>query len=75
MVPPDDNMDMSQVDILTTKLVMDWRKRDGSWMRRARLVARDFVWLDPGRTDVLAPAGGQSLLGIVPRIFQPLDGD
>eukprot|EP00435_Cladocopium_sp_Y103_P046766 s1727_g13.t1 len=39
-------------------------------MRRARLVARDFLWLDPGRTDVFALAGGQSLLRLVPAIGQ-----
>eukprot|EP00435_Cladocopium_sp_Y103_P055796 s2101_g18.t1 len=35
-----------------------------------RVVVRDLVWVDPGRTDVFAPAGGQSLLRIVPAIGQ-----
>ena len=43
---------------LTTRHVFDWRKRKqddpnpGSWYRRARLVSREYKFLDPGRCDV-----------------------
>ena len=30
---------------LSTKIVYDWRHRDGQWKRRGRLVAREFRWL------------------------------
>ena len=55
---------------LTTKMVLDWRKREGEWTRRARLVARDYAWIDPNRADVFAPAGGQSLIRIIPALAQ-----
>ena len=32
---------------LSTKFVCFWRQKQGSWIRRARLVARDFAFLDP----------------------------
>ena len=38
---PKKGEDLSEHALLTTKLVRDWRKRPG-WMRRARLVAREF---------------------------------
>ena len=62
--------DLSQVEKLSTRFVMDWRWRDGEWKRRARLVARDYAWINPNRTDTFAPAGGQSLLRLVPCIAQ-----
>ena len=46
---------------LTTRHVFDWRKRKqddpnpGSWYRRARLVSREYKFLDPGRCDFLRP--------------------
>ena len=67
---PEEGENMEEAPLLTTKLVMDWRRREQRWKRRARLVARDFAWCDPNRTDVLAPAGGHSLLRLAPAICQ-----
>ena len=64
------DQDLSGVETLSTKFVLDWRWREEKWNRRARLAARDFAWLDPNRTDTFAPAGGQSLLRIIPALAQ-----
>ena len=64
----DENLE--EFAVLQTRLVYDWRFRDGKWIRRARLVAKDFNWMDPNRTDVFAPAGGQSLLRVIPAVAQ-----
>eukprot|EP00435_Cladocopium_sp_Y103_P043647 s2238_g12.t1 len=37
-----DGIDVSQALHLDTKLVRDWRFRNGCWTRRARMVAREF---------------------------------
>ena len=70
LLPPAKHDDLEDIPLLTTKLVMGWRWRENKWKRRARLVARDFAWCDPNRTDVFAPAGGHSLLRLVPAICQ-----
>ena len=49
------DQDLSGVETLSTKFVLDWRWREEKWHRRARLVARDFAWLDPNH-DTFAPA-------------------
>ena len=33
-------------------------------------MARDYAWINPNRTDAFAPAGGQSLLRLIPCITQ-----
>ena len=65
-----DGVDLTDVEKLSTRFVMDWRWREDQWQRRARLVARDYAWINPNRTDTFAPAGGQSLLRVVPAIAQ-----
>lgn len=65
--------DLPSTPTLTTRLVCDWRIRDGAWQRRARLVARDFNWLDPNRSDTFAPfapTGTQSTMRLVPALSQ-----
>lgn len=64
------DQDLSGVETLSTKFVLDSRWREEKWNRRARLAARDFAWLDPNRTDTFAPASGQSLLRIIPALAQ-----
>ena len=59
---------LEKIPLLTTKMVKDWRFREMVWQRRARLVARDYAWQDPNRTDVYAPAGGMSLLRLIPAV-------
>ena len=70
LVKPREGQILEDIDTLTTKMVLNWRKREGEWTRRARLVARDYAWIDPNRTDVFAPAGGQSLIRIIPALAQ-----
>ena len=54
---------------LTTKFVFDWRWREVSgtkqWVRRARLVAREYRATD-GRTDGFSPATSSSILKLLP---------
>ena len=54
---------------LTTKFVSDWRWHEVSgikqWVRRARLVAREYRTTD-GRTDCFSPATSSSILKILP---------
>ena len=70
LVKSREGQSLENVNTLTTKMVLDWRKREGEWTRRARLVARDYAWIDPNRADVFAPAGGQSLIRIIPALAQ-----
>ena len=65
-----DGEDLASTPTLTTRLVCDWRFRDGAWQRRARLVARDFNWLDPNRSDTFAPTGTQSTMRLIPLLCQ-----
>ena len=62
--------DINQIPTLTTRLVCDWRFRQNAWVRRARLVARDFNWLDPNRSDTFAPTGTQSAMRLIPALSQ-----
>ena len=64
------DVNLEDYTVLQTKLVYDWRWRNDQWTRRARLVAKDFNWMDPNRSDCFAPAGGQSLLRLIPAIAQ-----
>ena len=41
---------------LTTKQVKDWRFREGQWLRRSRLVARDYRFLSPELEGLFSPA-------------------
>ena len=41
--------------LLDTRLVFDWRYREGEWKRRARLVAREFKGNSAGSSDTFAP--------------------
>ena len=50
---------------LTTKFVFDWRFRERKWIRRARLVAREFKSQEH-RTDTFSPAASASLVRLIP---------
>ena len=45
---------------LSTTSVQDWRHRNGSWLRRSRLVAREYKWEDPTRQDLFSAATSSS---------------
>ena len=62
--------DINQIPTLTTRLVCDWRFRQNAWVRRARLVARDFNWLELNRSDTFAPTGTQSTMRLIPALSQ-----
>ena len=50
---------------LTTKMVFDWRFRQGKWTRRSRLVAREFKQASQ-TNDVFSPATNTSLVRGLP---------
>jgi hypothetical protein len=66
-----------ELELLTTRMVYDWRIKDwkdpktGSirrrWMRRARLVAREYA--NHRRDDVHSPASGSQVLRLLPAIY------
>ena len=59
---------------LSTKVVYDWRHRDGQWKRRGRLVAREFRWLtDYGLAALVAPAGVVSTVKLLSALFVSTD--
>ena len=51
----DARADVSDKVCLQSKYVMDWRYRSG-WKRRARLVAKEFRFLEPTLQDLYSPA-------------------
>ncbi|CAE7395555.1 unnamed protein product [Symbiodinium microadriaticum] len=55
---------------LSTKFVVTWRQKVISgrecWLRRARLVAREFAFLDPHREGLFSPASSAIALKIIP---------
>ena len=61
---------------LSTKFVTSWRAKvrtvDGvkqhCWMRRARLVAREFAWLDTQRDALFSPATSAATTRIIPAV-------
>ena len=66
----------ADLDVLTTRFACDWRiknyvEKEGAkrerWLRRARLVARDYA-LDK-RDDVYSPGSGQHALRLLPVLF------
>ena len=66
----------ADLDALTTRFVYDWRiktyvEKSGTqrkrWLRRARLVARDYA--HDKRDDVYSPASGQYALRLLPVLF------
>ena len=58
---PGEQEDVSGYQVLTTKVVRDWRKRPG-WLRRSRLVGREFRTMSAYTQELFAPA---SSLGAV----------
>ena len=58
---------------LSTKFVVTWRQKVVSgrecWLRRARLVAREFAFLDPHREGLFSPASSAIALKIIPSLY------
>ena len=59
---------------LSTKIVYDWRHRDGQWKRRGRLVAREFRWLtDYDLAALFSPTGVASTVKLLSALFVSTD--
>ena len=58
---------------LSTRFVTTWRPKmlHGSmcWLRRARLVAREFAFLDPHRENLYSPASNALQSRVIPSVF------
>ncbi|CAE7327609.1 unnamed protein product [Symbiodinium sp. CCMP2592] len=52
---PKPGEDLSAHSLLTTKVVRDWRKRPG-WIRKSRLVGREYRTLSAWTEDLFAPS-------------------
>eukprot|EP00435_Cladocopium_sp_Y103_P041704 s881_g11.t1 len=68
---------LGQKEQLTTKFVYDWRQKehvDGlgvtskKWLRRSRLVAREFSFWEK-RSDTYSPASSTHILNLLPMMF------
>ena len=71
------DMQLGATNTLTTKFVYDWRLKDrvqpdGStvkaWLRRSRLVAREFAFWEK-RSDTYAPATSTHILNVLPMLY------
>ena len=59
---------------LSTKIVYDWRHRDGQWKRRGRLVTREFRWLtDYDLAALFSPTGVASTVKLLSALFVSTD--
>ena len=59
---------------LSTRFVRTWREKhdkDGKpiWLRRSRLVAREFAWLQPDRDALFSPASSSIVSRLLPTMF------
>ena len=52
------DVELEQGNVLTTKMIYDWRVREKNWRRRARYVAMEFRGNDKGTTATFAPTSG-----------------
>ena len=52
------DVELEQGNVLTTKMIYDWRVREQNWRRRARYVAMEFRGNDKGTTATFAPTSG-----------------
>ena len=60
---------------LTTKHVKDWRFRDGRWLRRSRLVARDYKFLEPELEGLFSPASNALSTKLWAAVVQSAGGE
>ena len=58
---------------LSTKYVFTWRPKimnsQRIWLRRARLVAREFAHLDPHRSGLFSPATSSVMVRVIPALY------
>ena len=57
LIPVEDEEKLDEeYRLMTSRNVYDWRFRDGHWVRRSRLVARDYKFLQPELEGLFSPA-------------------
>ena len=61
MRPPRAGEDLDGYGFLTTKVVRDWRRRP-HWLRRSRLVAREFRTWEPWQAELFAPSSNTAVI-------------
>ena len=74
---PDGEIHEEGCRFLSTKFVTSRRAKVGTvdgvkqhcWMRRARLVAREFAWLDTQRDALFSPATSTATTRIIPAVY------
>ena len=59
---------------LSTRFVRTWREKldkEGQpiWLRRSRLEAREFQWMDSERNDLFSPASSSSVARLLPVMY------
>ena len=65
----------SNSKVLSTRFVRSWREKHDDkgnpiWLRRSRVVAREFAWLEPERESLFSPASGSIISRILPTIWK-----
>ena len=63
----------SDSKILSTRFVRTWREKLDSagqpfWLRRSRLVAREFAWMDAERESLFSPASNAIVSRLLPEV-------
>ena len=65
--------DLSSMKTLSTKMVRTWRakKKSGQpmYLRRSRLCAREFRWLDASKEGLFSPATSSDIVRLTPALF------
>ena len=67
--------DKAKYKFLSTKVVYDWRHREGKWQRRGRLVAREYKWLTSyDLASLFSPTGVSSTIKMLSAFFVSTEG-
>ena len=73
-----DSKNLTQEEHLTTKFLYDWRMTDFTnsdgtvsrkWLRRSRLLAREFSFFDEKRDDTYSPATSTHIPNLLPVLY------
>ena len=65
IVDVQDGADVSEALQLDTKLVRDWRFRQGCWVRRARMVARELRGQNASTDETFSPTAPLMLVKVL----------
>ena len=66
--------------VLSTRFVRTWREKlsdtgEPIWLRRSRLVAREFAWMDSERDSLFSPASNAIVARLLPTMFLEMRED